>query len=107
MKVRLLKLGHAAKEVDVPAGASVEEAIEASGFETDGYAITTNGTGAMLSSPVHEGDVIALVPKVEGGQVEGGHDKPGICRRGWNGDPEILDEEILDEGNGYREIQGR
>jgi len=57
-----------------------EEAIEASGMDTDGYAITTNGVGAMLSSPVHEGDVIALVPK-----VEGGYNQPGICRRGWDG----------------------
>ena len=72
MKVRLLKLGHAAKEVDVPAGASCEEAIKASGFETDGYSITVNGVGAMLSSPVSEGSVVALVPKVEGG-------------RGWDG----------------------
>ena len=72
MKIRLLKLGHAAIERELPSGSTVEEAIKASGFETDGYAITTNGVGAMLSSPVHEGAVIALVPKVEGG-------------RGWDG----------------------
>ena len=49
-------------------------------MDTDGYAITTSGVGAMLSSPVHEGDVIALVPK------EGWHNKPCICQRRWRGD---------------------
>jgi len=82
MKIRLLKLGHAAKEVEVPAGATVEEAIRASLMETNGYSITCNGTGAMLSSPVHEGDVIALVPKVEGGRFGvQGHYLPGACQR--------------------------
>jgi sulfur carrier protein ThiS len=74
MKVRLLKLGHAAKEVEVPAGATAEEAIKASGFEIDGFACLTNGVGAMLSSPVHDGDVIVLSPKVEGGA----HRVPGV-----------------------------
>lgn len=80
MKVRLLKLGHAAKEVDVPAGSSVEEAIKASGFDTEGFSISCNGSGAMLSSPVHEGDVIALVMKVEGGAYNSkGHFLLGKC----------------------------
>ena len=67
MKIRLLKLGHSAKEVEVAAGATVEEALEASGMEEEGYSVTVNGVGAMLSGQLHENDVIALVPKVEGG----------------------------------------
>jgi sulfur carrier protein ThiS len=43
MKVRVLKLGHAAKEVEVGSGTTVEEALEASGMEQDGYSITVNG----------------------------------------------------------------
>jgi len=67
MKVRVLKLGHAAKEVEVGAGTTVEEALQASGMEQDGYSVTVNGVGANLSASTREGDVIALVPKVEGG----------------------------------------
>lgn len=67
MKVRVLKLGHSAKEVEVAAGTTVEEALDQSGMETDGYSVTLNGVGAMLSAQLHEGDVIALTPKVEGG----------------------------------------
>ena len=67
MKVRVLKLGHAAKEVEVGSGTTVEEALEASGMAQDGYSVTVNGVGANLSASAREGDVIALVPKVEGG----------------------------------------
>lgn len=67
MKVRVLKLGHSAKEVEAAAGATVDDVIEASGMETEDYSVTVNGVGAMLSASIQEGDVIALVPKVEGG----------------------------------------
>jgi sulfur carrier protein ThiS len=67
MKVRVLKLGHSAKEVEAANGATVEDVVEQSGFDQDGYSVTLNGTGAMLSAHVHEGDVIALTPKVEDG----------------------------------------
>jgi len=67
MKIRVLKLGHSAKEVEVGSGATVEEGLSASKVETEGYSITVNGVGANLSASLREGDVIALVPKVEGG----------------------------------------
>ncbi len=68
MKVRLMKLGHSAKEVEVGAGSTVEDVMETGGMDSDGHSVTLNGVGAMLSGPVQEGDVIALVPKVEGGK---------------------------------------
>ena len=67
MKVKVLKLGQAAKELDIPAGTTVEEAINMSGFSQDGYSIALNGTGANLSAHVKEEDIVSLVPKIEGG----------------------------------------
>jgi sulfur carrier protein ThiS len=67
MKVKVLKLGYAAREIDVSQGLTVEESIRASGMDDSGFKITVNGVGAELSALVRENDVIALVPKVEGG----------------------------------------
>jgi hypothetical protein len=67
MKVKVLKLGYAAREVTSEQGMTVEEAIRSSGMEVGGYKVTLNGVGADLAAPVHENDVIALVPKVEAG----------------------------------------
>ena len=68
MKVRVLKLGHSAEEVEAAAGASVQDVLDQSSLEREsGYQVTVNGVGAMLTAQIREGDVIALVPKVEGG----------------------------------------
>ena len=67
MKVKVLKLGQAAKELDIPSGTTVEEAINMSGFSMDGYSVALNGTGANLSAHVQEDNIISLVPKIEGG----------------------------------------
>jgi sulfur carrier protein ThiS len=67
MKIKVLKLGQAAKELDVPAGTTVEEAINMSGFSIDGYSVALNGTGANLSAHLQEDNIISLVPKIEGG----------------------------------------
>ena len=69
MKVKVLKLGHSTREVEAAEGASVEDVLAASNLPDDGYSVTVNGVGAMLTGPVREGDVIALVPKVEGGMA--------------------------------------
>lgn len=68
MKVKVLKLGQAAKELDIPAGTTVEEAINMSGFSIDGYSVALNGTGANLSAHVKDEDIVSLVPKIEGGR---------------------------------------
>ncbi len=68
MKVKVMKLGYAARQTDVPDGSTVEECIRASGMEQDGYKITVNGVGADLTALIREGDVVALVPKVESGR---------------------------------------
>jgi len=67
MKVRILKLGNCAREVEVSQGTTIEEAVRASGMDGGGYKYTCNGLGAELTALVQENSVICLVPKVEGG----------------------------------------
>jgi len=70
MKVKVLKLGYAAREVEINQGATVEETVRASGMDGGGYRVTVNGVGADLSALIRENDVICLVPKVEGGSEQ-------------------------------------
>lgn len=67
MKVKVLKLGQSAFEVDAPQGATVQEALDKGGVAHGGHAVTVNGMGAGPSTALSEGDVVTLVPKVEGG----------------------------------------
>ena len=53
MKVKVLKLGYAAREVVSEQSMTVDEAIRSSGMEVGGYKITLNGVGADLAAPVH------------------------------------------------------
>ena len=68
MKVKVLCLGRAAKEVTLEDGATVEGAIAESGFPKDSaYSRHVNGNHAMDSDTVQDGDVLTLVPQVKGG----------------------------------------
>jgi sulfur carrier protein ThiS len=68
MKIKVLKLGEAATEVDVPAGATIASVIESSGYSGGGHTRTLNGQIVFDSTLVKEGDVVTLAPKVEGGR---------------------------------------
>jgi sulfur carrier protein ThiS len=68
MKIKVLKLGEAATEVDVPAGSSVGDVITATKYGDTGYTRTLNGQIVFDSTKVSDGDVVTLAPKVEGGQ---------------------------------------
>ena len=68
MKVKVLKLGEAAKEVEVQEGATVEHVIQASGFNREHMTITLNGHPAFDTSPVQEGDVLTMNPHIKGGR---------------------------------------
>ena len=67
MKVKVLRLGHSAMVIDVPAGSSIEEALDSQEIPRHGYSISVNGLGAGAHAALGEGDVVTLVPKVEGG----------------------------------------
>ena len=68
VKIKILRLGHSATVLDVPAGSSIEEALESNEIPRHGYSISVNGLGASPHTSLGEGDVVTLVPKVEGGQ---------------------------------------
>ena len=67
MKIKVLRLGHSARNTETPAGTTIAELLVAEDISTAGYAISVNGLGASGSTALADGDVITLVPKVEGG----------------------------------------
>lgn len=67
MKIKVLRLGHSASVIDIPAGTSLGDAMESSDIPTQGYSLSINGLGSGLHTALGEGDVVTLVPKVEGG----------------------------------------
>ena len=68
MKIKVLRLGHSATVIEVPAGVSIEEALESNEIPRHGYSISVNGLGASPHTTLGDDDVVTLVPKVEGGQ---------------------------------------
>lgn len=69
MTIKILRLGHSARTVETPAGTTIAELLAAEDVATSGYAISVNGLGASGSTALADGDVITLVPKVEGGSI--------------------------------------
>ena len=67
MKIKVLKLGEAATEVDAASGATVADVIKQTGYGEQGYTRTLNGQIVFDSTKVKDGDVVTLAPKVEGG----------------------------------------
>ena len=68
MKVKVLKLGHSAHEIESPVGSTVQEVLDKASLPFQGHAISVNGLGAGPSTALGEGDIVTLVPKVEGGR---------------------------------------
>ena len=68
MKVKVLRLGHSASEVEFEAGMTVREALEGSSLPWQGYSVSVNGMSASYSTALGDGDMVTLVPKVEGGR---------------------------------------
>ena len=68
MKCKILTLGRNAREVDVPEGSTVLDAITAAEAPKDGaYTRHMNGAPCFDTDTVVEGCVISLVPQVKGG----------------------------------------
>jgi sulfur carrier protein ThiS len=68
MKTKVLRLGHSATVIEVPAGTTIEEALDSNEIPRQGYSISINGLGAGPATVLGDGDVVTLVPKVEGGR---------------------------------------
>jgi sulfur carrier protein ThiS len=68
MKVKVLCLGRAAKEIEIGEGTTVEQAIQQAGFPKDSPCTRhVNGSPAFDSDVLTEGSVLTLVPQVNGG----------------------------------------
>ena len=66
--VTLRSLGEGSKQVAVAEGdATVGAAIRETGYTTQGRRIAVNGVKAEAGTPVVEGDVVTLIPRVVGG----------------------------------------
>ena len=67
MNIKILRLGHSARHHEAAAGATVGEVLDAVDLPAAGHAISVNGLGASSTTALGDGDVLCLVPKVEGG----------------------------------------
>ena len=68
MRIRILKLGHAAAPIESDEETlTVEQAIAKTGFDLQGYSLSLNGLGCGPEAAVSDGDVVTLAPKVMGG----------------------------------------
>lgn len=67
MKIKVLKLGESAKEIDVPAGSTVGDAIKSAEYDGYGHTRSLNGQAVFDTAHVNDGDVLTLSPKIEGG----------------------------------------
>ena len=69
MQIKVLRLGHSARHVDIAAGTTIGEVLSQESLPAEGHAISVNGLGASQTTALAEGDVVTLVPKVEGGAL--------------------------------------
>lgn len=67
MKIKVLRLGHAARHVEAAAGSTIAEILEANDISSQGYSISVNGLGASANTALEDGDSLVLVAKIEGG----------------------------------------
>ena len=68
MHIKILRLGSATREVDIPAGSTVTDALAKADLESAGYALSVNGLGAGLGTALNDHDVVVCTPKIEGGR---------------------------------------
>jgi hypothetical protein len=67
MRIKLLRLGHSARPLDLDDGATVQTAIDQAGIEVYGHSISVNGLGAGTDTSLADQDVLVISPKVQGG----------------------------------------
>ncbi len=63
MRIKVLKLGEAAKEVEVTDGSTVNDVIQQSNFRREHQTIMLNGQPAFETGHVHEGNVSIMNSK--------------------------------------------
>jgi len=66
IKVTVVSIGKQ-RQVSLPAGSTNADCLREAGFDSQGYALTLNGTPCQLHERPEDGDILALTPKVDGG----------------------------------------
>ena len=69
MKIKIVKLGSRAVEMEVEEGCTVENATKQAELEIYQQNLSIDGVACGPSSVVREGCVVMLIPKAEGGQL--------------------------------------
>lgn len=67
IKVKIVKNGDKPREVEVPTGAKVAEALSKAQIKGDGARTQVNGKAATRATVLQDGDIISLVPQIRGG----------------------------------------
>jgi len=67
INVKVVKFGTSTKSVELKEGSSIRDALRVAKYGQDGFTLSLNGAPAQLNSPVNDGDIVQLVPKVKGG----------------------------------------
>jgi len=57
------------RKVTVPSGSTCADALTSAGFDAQGYSLTLNGSSCQLHERPDNGDILALTPKVDGGNA--------------------------------------
>ena len=68
MLVKVARLGTAVQELALTDGADVNAALEAADLAVENEDIRVNNSTSSVTTVLHDGDIVTLVPKVKGGQ---------------------------------------
>ena len=67
--VKVAKVGETVKEVMLESDSTVEDALEAAGYEPECEDVRCNGKKAKAENIVEDGDILTIVGKIEGGSL--------------------------------------
>jgi molybdopterin converting factor small subunit len=69
MRVRILQLGRQVIDYRGQPGQTVAEALAATNLQIgSGMDIRVNGAAAEGATPLHDGDVVTIIPRIKGGR---------------------------------------
>lgn len=68
MLVKVARLGTAVQELALTDNSKVSDALEAADLSVENEDVRVNNSTSALTTVLHDGDIVTLVPKVKGGQ---------------------------------------
>ena len=67
--VKIGKLGESVQEYALTSGETVSDLLEQASIELEGEEVQRNGQRVSLDTVLEDGDIVMLVPKVEGASL--------------------------------------